>query len=110
MRREVLLKLYGALLLTLPLLGFAWLASWWVAGKGEAVNATIVRVGTYPTELGDRPILTVRLDDGSIQQLTAPSRAVGNCVTGLRMTLYRKNSSYSLGSSGCRRVNSSPAS
>src|SRR3954451_23263241 len=52
---------------------------------GQFVEATVVRVGTYPVSGaygGDLAILTIRLPNGSIRQVRASWSTAGKCMTG----------------------------
>ena len=71
---------------------------------GLPVEATVVRLGTYPVgegRGGDLPILTVRLPDGSIRQVKASWSTAGRCRVGSRVPLVERGTALQVGLSGC---------
>src|SRR5262245_51666974 len=88
-RREYIAKAAWLVLLivSLCLATFAWVRA--DVSDGPEVRAVVERLGTYPHPLGtgDRPILTVRLPDGSIRQVRASWKAVNGCGPGSRVSL-----------------------
>jgi hypothetical protein len=108
MRREWLRRLRGALLLTIWVAvipgSLIWLSGGFIRNKPQRVNATVVRIGTYPVGvIGDRPILRVRLDDGSIRQVITSRANAQDCVRGMKVTLSQSGSRLTLGLHGCRQ-------
>lgn len=100
-RRERL-TLAAGLLLMIALLGIlASLAARAGSGDQLLIEGTVVRVATYAHELGDMPILTVRLDDGSIHQLRASWAAAKGCGPGSSIALLKRGSRLRVGMRGC---------
>jgi hypothetical protein len=75
--------------------------------NGRVVEATVVRVGTYPVSGGfggDLPILTVRLPDGSVGQVRASWSTAGNCMPGSKVPLLQRGPALQVGLSGCGKA------
>ena len=79
----------------------AWLAARGRFGDRLPIEGTVVRVATYAHELGDMPILTVRLDDGSIRQLRTSRAAANGCGPGSSIALLKRGISLRVGLRGC---------
>lgn len=95
----------GGLLLLLAFMGaLVWLVASTDFRRERDVEATVVRLGTYPDplETGDLPILTVRLLDGSIRQLPASWPAVNRCQPGSSISLLQLGSRLRVGLRGCK--------
>jgi hypothetical protein len=74
---------------------------------GRAVEATVLRIGTYPAGKvagGDLPILTVRLSDGSIRQVRASWSTAGDCLPGSQVSLRQRGTALQVGLRGCRQT------
>lgn len=98
--------LAGGLLL---LIAFVFALLWWALSfdfpHERQIEATVVRVGTYPDPLatGDSPILTLRLADGSIRQLPTSWPAAINCRAGSNISLLKSGNTLRVGLLGCNR-------
>ena len=72
---------------------------------GHVVDAKVVRVSMVPVGSGfggDRPILTVRLPDGSIRQMEASWPAAGNCAPGDHISLFQQGTALQVVLRGCK--------
>ena len=102
--RERMTRAVGLALLIvfLSAIVFVWVRA--QAGDGRNVQAVVMRIGTYadPLGTGDLPILTVRLPDGSIHQVTASWPAVDRCTPGSSVPLVQRGTSLRVALSGCR--------
>lgn len=92
------------------LIAFASVVSYlWVrpyATEGRIVRADVVRVGMYSVSGsmgGDLPILTVRLPDGSIREVTSSWAAVNDCMPARRILLLQHGTSLQIGPPGCKK-------
>lgn len=65
------------------------------------IEGVVMRVGSYAHEVGDLPIVTVRLEDGSTRQLRARRAAVEGCEQGSNISLLQKGSHLRVGMQGC---------
>src|SRR5260221_14294595 len=75
--------------------------------EGRIVRAEVLRVGMHPAAEGmggDLPILTVRLPDGSVRQVTSSWAAISNCIPGRWISLLQRGTSVQVGSPGCQRT------
>lgn len=75
--------------------------------EGRVVQAKVVRVGMYDTgegSGGNLPILTVRLPNGSIREVTPSWAAVDNCMPGRSISLLQSGTALQVASPGCRKV------
>ena len=73
---------------------------------GRVVEATVVRTSTYPAgeaRGGDLPILTVRLPDGTIRQVTASWSTAGECLPGSKVPLVQRGTALQVTLRGCRK-------
>ena len=74
------------------------------SNNGQVVDATVVRIGTYPVGSGyggELPILTLRLRDGSIRQVQASWQSAANCLPGSSVSLLQRGTSLQVGLRGC---------
>jgi hypothetical protein len=104
--RESFQRAFGVALL-LALLGLLVVAGTRTyMSAGKMVEGTVVRIGTYPEPLGtgESPILTVRLSNGSVRQVSASWSAVGNCVPGNHVSLLQQGNALQVGLRGCRQA------
>lgn len=71
--------------------------------QGRVVAAVVTGFSTYPDPLGmgDRPILTVRLSDGSLRQVRGSWSAVGNCTPGRTILLLQRRTALEIAFRGC---------
>jgi hypothetical protein len=72
--------------------------------SGTIVKAEILQLSTYPTGRGaggDLPVLTVRLPDGSIRNVTATWADVDNCAPGRWISLLEQGRALQVGRPGC---------
>ncbi len=67
----------------------------------EEVEAQVIRFGSYATDEGNKPILVVRLGDGTVQQVRARRSEVRSCRVGGTVQLLRRGSLLALQPGGC---------
>lgn len=67
---------------------------------GRVIDATVLGFGTFPTELGDRPLMTVRLKNGVERQLFVDKIVARNCTRGSKVQLLDGNT-IRLAARGC---------
>ena len=67
----------------------------------ERVEAQLVRFGSRATEVGDKPLLLVRLSDGTVRQARARRSDVRLCRVGQTIQLMRRGSLLTLQPGGC---------
>jgi hypothetical protein len=91
------------LVLAAALVALALLFSRTSGQQSESVQATVVRLGSRPTDVGYRPVVTVRLPDGSIRQLLVRPNAVRGCKKGDSISLLRVSTSLRVGMLGCQK-------
>ncbi len=75
-----------------------------VVTGGTDVKAEVVDFGMVPAGRvagGDLPILTVRLQDGSIRAVRATWADVNNCMPGRWISLVRNGTALQVGVPGC---------
>src|SRR4051812_33355152 len=60
--------------------------------KPLRVQAELIRFGSYATEEGEKPILVVRLDDGTVREVLARRSDVRLCRAGQPIQLMRRGS------------------
>ena len=74
--------------------------------NGQLLEATVVRVGSYPAGKalgGELPILTIRLPNGSIRQVRASWSTAGECMPGSRVPIVQHGIALQVGLSGCEK-------
>ena len=67
----------------------------------ERVQAELVRFGSRATDEGDKPVLFVRLADGTVGQVPASRSDARLCRVGQRVQLMRRGSLLTLQPGGC---------
>lgn len=75
--------------------------------NGQIVRAEVVRIGMYSVSDsmgGDLPILTVKLPDGSIREVTSSWAAVNDCMPGRRISLLQRGTVLQIGPPGCKKL------
>ena len=75
--------------------------------EGRIVRAEVLRVGMHSVgdgQGGDLPILTVRLPDGSIRQVTPSWAAVNDCMPGRWISLLQRGTALQVGPPGCSKT------
>lgn len=99
------IKAGGALVLLAALIfAISYLRFGTAVTDGQVVKAEVLRLGTHPTARvagGDLPILTVRLPDGSVQDVQATWADVNRCRPGLSISLLQQGSALQVGRLGC---------
>jgi hypothetical protein len=100
-RREKAIRVGGALLLICFLGGLVWIFGVQMSAPVERSIGTVVRVGSYPLDIGDQPIFTVRMDDGAVRHIKASRRNAANCIVGSRVELVKRGAALSVGLQGC---------
>ena len=100
-RRERLRFELLMLALILPLFALSILLRPGAGAGGEALEAEVVRFGTRATELGNRPVVTVRLDDGSMRAVRATRGSIAGCKAGDRISLIQRRRFLGVGIKGC---------
>jgi hypothetical protein len=65
------------------------------------VEATVVRFGSQATNEGNQPILVVRLEDGTVQELLARPSDVKSCRAGGLVRLDRRGALLFVRPGGC---------
>jgi hypothetical protein len=74
---------------------------------GQVVDATVVRIGTYPVAGsygGDLPILTIRLPNGTIRQVRASWSTAGDCLPGSKVSIVQRGTALQVTLRGCRQM------
>jgi hypothetical protein len=74
---------------------------------GRLVEATVVRIGSYPVSGGyggELPILTIRLPNGAIRQVRASWSAAGDCLPGSQVPLIQRGTALQVGLRGCHQA------
>jgi hypothetical protein len=100
-RREKAIQVGGALLLICLLGALVWIFGVYMSAPMERSGGTVVRVGSFPSEFGDLPVLTVKMDDGAVRQIKTSRRSAVHCIVGSRVELVERGSSLSVGAKGC---------
>jgi hypothetical protein len=80
------------------------LAQFWEAQKSAPVKfatAKIVRFGSAPSDFGDKPLVVVRRDDGTLQTLAASSAKLSGCIKGGKIKLIEQGSTTGLADRPC---------
>ena len=75
-----------------------------LTGESTIVEAQVIRFGSYATEVGDNPILIVRMNDGAVQQVLARQAgltAFQACRVGGAVRLLKRGSLLTLAPGGC---------
>ena len=67
----------------------------------ERVEAQLIRFGSLATDEGDKPLLLVRLPDGTVRQVLARRSDVRLCRVGQTIHLLRRGSLLTLQPGGC---------
>lgn len=67
----------------------------------KSVEAQLIGLSSYANEEGDNPILFVRLDDGTVRQITAPRSDARSCQVGGHVKLLKRGSLLTLQPGGC---------
>ena len=67
----------------------------------ERVEAQLIRFGSRATDEGDKPLLLVRLADGTVRQVLARRSDVRLCRVGQTIQLMKRGSSLTLQPGGC---------
>ena len=76
----------------------------YVFHPAEPFDATVLNVSTLPDKyVGDAPILTVRLKDGSIRQVITSWNSVKWCTPGSTVSLVANGAGFRVGLRGCAR-------
>jgi len=105
-RRDLRTKAFGAgALVALVLLivgGFLYLN----AGTEQAITGQIVRFGMYADDIGNRPLVLVRLPDGSEREIQTPRDVLLRCRVGDNISLTRNGSYLKITPDGCSKVTS----
>jgi hypothetical protein len=66
-----------------------------------AVEARVIRFGSYATEEGNEPLLFVRLSDGTVRQVRVHRANVRSCRVGGLARLMKRGSLLTLQPGGC---------
>jgi regulator of protease activity HflC (stomatin/prohibitin superfamily) len=69
--------------------------------KPVPVQANLIRFGSYATEEGEKPLLIVRLYDGTVREVLARRSDVRLCRVGQPVQLMRRGSLLTLQPGGC---------
>lgn len=101
--RDRLIKVGGSLLLLSFFAILILIASRNDFRHAAPVDAVVVRLGTQPDDIGEIPILTVRLGDGSIRQFRTSWAAVKWCDPGSRVSLLKRRNNLQVALKGCQR-------
>jgi hypothetical protein len=90
------------LLLVIPLAAVAFYAAWSTTGSPKQINAVVVRIATYADYTGDLPVVTVRLENGSVRQFPTSWAAVSHCKPGSKISLVETQNRLRIGLPGCK--------
>lgn len=69
--------------------------------RGQLVEARVLHFGNRATKYGDRPVVTVRLNNGSIRQIQTTWPALHNCQPGDRISLLQRGTALNVGVRAC---------
>jgi hypothetical protein len=69
--------------------------------EGRLVEGQVERFGTRATDIGDLPVVTVRLPDGSIRQVETSRALVKGCSRGDRIELVQRGTALRVGIRAC---------
>ena len=72
-----------------------------VTEQPTAVEARVIRFGSYATEEGNQPLLLVRLRDGTVHQVRVHRANVKSCRVGGLARLMKRGSLLTLQPGGC---------
>lgn len=70
-------------------------------GSSSEVKGRILRIGTNPDGLGEDPVLTVELTDGTIQTVLTTAPNIIGCDVGSEVVLIKRRLRYSASPLGC---------
>ena len=101
-KTERLKAVLWLLVLAVFLAVFAFLLSRVWDPRGQLIEARIERFGVEATKYGNRPIITVRLADGSIRQVLTTRTFVPVCKQGDRITLVQRRTALSVAVRACQ--------
>lgn len=71
------------------------------SGEPTQVEARLIRFGSQATELGDVPILVVRLEDGTLRHVRARRADARACRVGRTVRLLRRGVTLRIQPGGC---------
>ena len=101
------LRLRGELLTVLVIGGifaaFIGVSAYSLTEPANIESGTIVRFGSYATDLGNRPTVIVRTVDGRQHELKASPGALRHCQVGHTLHLVRRAYSVRVDPQGCQR-------
>ena len=89
----------AALLVVLSTIPIVALRTWMMIPS--TVEGRLLRIGSVPSDIGDIPILVVRLRDGTIRQFTVSPSNVYSCRVGNPVQLIRRGALITLPQNGC---------
>lgn len=106
-RVDAVCQLLGALLavaaIVLLFVGAGLLATRSVNEPASPTLGHVVRFGSYATDLGDRPMIVVKLQDGTIRQLHVRRAQLQTCRKGDPIQLIEQGHMIFVHARACRR-------
>ncbi|MDC0887056.1 hypothetical protein OAS19_04625 [Altererythrobacter sp.] len=98
-------------LLLFSIIGFFGLFYWFEYAAPQQPSsveiATVVGFGSFPSELGDRPLVRVKLGNGSEKALLAPHTIARMCTIGDRIRVVKKGIKHRIGPQPCADIRAS---
>lgn len=100
-RRERLKSAGWLIVLLIFLAALAYGLSWVMNPEGKLVEGRVERFGTRATDIGDLPVVTVQLPDGSVRQVETSRALIKGCSRGDRIALVQRGTALRVGIRAC---------